>query len=92
MVPVIVLRLEFGVIILHLGSNEVNGLSNHHWGRAGRTSIFHVRSPSSLACFTNPLVYDLLLKSILPFFFSPISSTYLVHSIALFHKSKESIA
>lgn len=69
MVPVIVLRLEFGVIILHLSSNEANGLSNHHWGRAGRTSIFHARSPSSLACFTNPLVCDLLVKSILPFFF-----------------------
>lgn len=38
MVPVIVLRLEFGVIILHLSSNEVNGLSNHHWGE-GRQNL-----------------------------------------------------
>lgn len=51
MVTVLLLRLEFGVIVLNLNSNEVNAL-----GRAGRTGIFYVMSMSSLACFAIPLV------------------------------------
>lgn len=43
MVPVLLLRSEFGVIVLHLGSNEVNGLSNHHQaGEVGRRQSKHL--------------------------------------------------
>ena len=56
MIPAILLRLEFGWLCLRLSSNEVNGLSDYHWGRADRTSIFHVMRLSSLDCSANPLV------------------------------------
>lgn len=85
----LLLRLEFGVIVLHLSSNKVNGLLNNVLGRAGRISI---RSLCDEYEFLG-LLFNFFSKY-MTFYISQYSflySTYLVYIIAFFHKSKESI-
>lgn len=78
MIAGLLLRWEFGVIVLYLNSNEVNGLMSHGEGRQNQHHVCDGYEFLGLFC-----------RSFSKYMIFYICSSYVVHFIALFHKSQE---